>query len=201
MKKHFVLLFLVYSFIDISAQTRFSSLSRAEKKWALLHPFTARKIKKYISVTHTVVESVKKENLLDQYENGGKLDAFRHIFTMAFLAQRISRNKLRSLGIAHEKGNREQFEKDMMEHGEAADSISCVMDLRNNEIGFEIGKKFRQLNADSLKHVIIHEIKSGNAWEIYRNEKGNYLQCNGTEINLLDWKGKWDIPKCLNKTG
>jgi hypothetical protein len=148
-----------------------------------------------------VIETVKKEKKLDEYENGGKLDAFRHIFSMAFLAQKISSEKLISLGIAHEKGNREQFEKGQTENGELPDSVSCEMDLRNNSIGIGIGKKYLHLGIDSLKNLIIGEIILGNAWIILRNDTGKYIDCSKNAILGEERKKYWNVPKCLVNSG
>jgi len=40
------------------------------------------------------------------------------------------------------------------------------MDLRNNELGFEIGKNNKNASKDDLKNIIIEQIKAGNAWKL-----------------------------------
>src|ERR1700747_2369512 len=67
----------------------FGHLSRPEKCWAIFHPFCALKVKKLTKRALLVVNEVKEKKLLDQYENGGQLDAFRHAYTMALLSQKI----------------------------------------------------------------------------------------------------------------
>ncbi len=195
-------LFLLFLFFFEAAgqqkdNSRFRNLSDAEKKWARRHPFTALKVKRLTKEALLVVAEVKRENLLDQYDNGGKLDAFRHAFTMAYLAQRVSVKKLRDLGIAHEKANYDQFMERSVEHGETPDSLSGEMDLRNNELGFSLGLNNKNIQTDSLKMVVIKAISNGEAWCMRRNQKGKYVNCKGEEIDPAEWKGKWSVPKCL----
>jgi hypothetical protein len=148
----------------------------------------------------SVVGEMKNQNLLDSFENGGKLDAFRHIFTMAFLSQNISVKKLSVLGKAHEKGNYLQFTQGKLEYGELPDSVSCEMDLLNNEIGFELGVKFKKVDLDSLRNIVLAAIRTGSAWMIKRNSKGEYLKCDDSILRISEWKGMWGIPKCLTKS-
>ena len=119
---------------------------------------------------------------------------------MAYLAQSISATKLKSLGEAHEMGNREQFENGKLEHGELPDSVSCQMDLMNNTIGITLGKKYKNLSTELLKEKIIEEINQGSAWIISRDETGNYVQCNGTILIINQNERRWNMPKCLKKS-
>jgi hypothetical protein len=192
-------LFPLFIFSQLKLTKKFRQLSFPEKKWFLAHPFCAVKVNKITKQTFVVLKVVQDKKLLDGFENGGKLDAFRHSYTMALLAQKITVRKLRKLGNAHEKGNYLQFKKEKNEDGEQPDSLSTVMDLLNNEIGFEIGTANKKINADSIKNLIILKINSGKNFYMKRNENGNYLTCNNKEIILQDWKGKWAIPKCLIK--
>ncbi len=145
-------------------------------------------------------EEVKKNNLLDTYENGGKLDAFRHTFFMAAFTQKIKTKKIRKLGIAHEKGNYAHFLKNIKEDGELADSLSSVMDLQNNELGFKIGSANKRKDLRDLKDLMIEEIKKGEAVYFKRNSSGQNLNCNGELILMENYKNKWFIPKCLMPT-
>lgn len=196
------LLFLIICVESFKAQKANSrKLEKPEKRWIIKHPVAAVSVRKRLARCYPLIEKVKTENRLDQFENGGCLDAFRHVFTMAFLAQRIPVSKLRTLGIAHEKSNRIQFEKRILEDSEMPDSVSCQMDLLNNEIGFHLGKKNINTDMDSLVEVVINEIQHEGAWQIARSQKGNYLSCDGKELELGEWNGKWNIPKCLIKSG
>lgn len=175
-------------------------ISKYEYRWALWHPFAALKIKKQLPKAMFVYKTVKQQKSLDTLENGGKLDAFRHTYTMAYFARVVKVKKLRKLGIAHEKGNKLQFLQKTLEFGERPDSSACEMDLRNNELGFVLGKENNRLTDQELKVLILNEINNGKAWYLKRNQAGKYIDCEGNVLNLEDFKGKWSVPKCLIKT-
>jgi hypothetical protein len=197
-------LFIFASFLfaipGFSQEKKFSSLSKYEKWWAFFHPFAACKIKKHQKEMYAVYDTVKKNNLLDQYSNGGKLDAFRHTFAMAYFTRFVSVKKLRKLGKAHEKGNYLDFKKGRLEDGELPDSISTAMDLKNNELGFEIGKASCKLSVEELKISVVQKINAGSAFIIRRNKEGSYLDCSGNLISEKE-KGTWKISKCLVGSG
>jgi len=185
-------------FISFSQTKNFSSLSKYEKRWAFFHPCAALKIKKHQEEMYVVYKEVKKQNLLDALENGGKLDAFRHAFAMAYFSKFVSVKKLRRLGIAHEKGNYLQFLRNQNdEGGELPDSLSSVMDLKNNELGFSFVKEVKKFSPDEIKQKVIEQIQLGNAFIIKRNKEGLYLDCDGNIISRARIFTRWNIPKCL----
>lgn len=175
-------------------------LSKYEKRWALRHPFAALRIKKKLPEALKIYNEVKAAHLLDNFESGGLLDAFRHTFTMAYLAQSIPVKKLRRLGVAHEKGNYLDFKNQRLENSERPDSLLCEMDLRNNEAGFFIAKARQPMSIDSLKDYTIRFIRNGEAWYARRDAGGCYVDCSGHVINAELYQGKWLVPKCLVKT-
>lgn len=175
-------------------------ISMFEYRWAILYPFAAKKVKKHLIEAMDVYQGVKNSHQLDSFESGGTLDAFRHTFTMAYLSRYVKINKLRKLGKAHEKGNEYYFYKNHQEFGERADSLACVMDLRNNELGFEIAKRNKTVSKDTLKTIVIEEIKAGNAWKLKKNTQNLYISCQNEPILIENYKGKWFIPKCLVKS-
>jgi hypothetical protein len=177
---------------------RVKTLSCPEKKWALFHPIAALKVKKIYKTIMPLYDEVKTKKELDAFESGGKTDAFRHIFFMAALSQKISVRKLRKLGKAHEKGNYKQFLKLQNEQGELPDSLGSVMDLQNNEVGFAIGTANRKLNLEELRSKTIEAIKNGEAVYFKRNASGNYVNCSGEIIDRKNYK--WSVPKCLIAT-
>ena len=188
-------IFLI-SFISCHGQS-YHSRSSFEKKWAILHPFAAiktRSIYKKISPIYTEVKDSKK---LDGFENGGKLDAYRHVFYMAAFSQKIKPRKIKKLGIAHEKGNYQNFLESHNEHGEIPDSLSTVMDLHNNSIGIEIGRLHKNINYSELSLLVIKEINAEKAVYFKRDSSGNYLDCEGKTIDLSKFHKKWFVPKCL----
>ena len=178
-------------------------MGRNEKKWVMRHPISALKIRKIKERCDPIYFNIKKNPFLeamglDKFENGGKLDAFRHVFYSAAFASRVKKEKVIKLGIAHEKDNRLDFLVNKKEDSELADSISCEMDLLNNKVGVELARTFkRKETLQLISEMCTDHIKNGNGYFIKRDEKGNYLQCDGTLISLDDYKGKWYIPKCL----
>ncbi len=192
--------FVIYLYFTVYHAKAQHSISPYEFRWAFVHPFAAIKIKHRLPKAMLVYNEVKQKHLLDTFEFGGKLDAFRHTYVMAYLAQNIKVKKLRKLGIAHEKGNKCQFEKQKMEEGERADSLACDMDLRNNELGFLIGSTYNNIDTQALKQKVIDEITSGNAWYLKRNGKYEWVDCKNQLVQVAHYKGIWFIPKCLIKT-
>ena len=190
----FILLFL-----GLQAYSQ-HAISKYEYLWAINHPFAATKIKKQLPKALAIYKTIEKQKTLDTLTFGGKLDAFRHSFTMAYLARSVRTNLLRKLGIAHEKGNKKGFYKNQLELTERADSLACEMDLRNNELGFLIGSANKKMTDEELKQLIVLEIKNGKAWYLKRNKKNEYLTCDNQPIHLPDYKGIWSIPKCLIRT-
>ena len=172
-------------------------VSFSEFGWALTHPFAALKIKKITKSCNERIQQHFITTQLDSFSNGGKADAFRHSFYMAAYAQKIKIGKLRKLGIAHEKTNYRQFVNSKSEEGEMADSLGCVMDLLNNELGFKIGSTNKKIKLEELSQLVIAEIKAGKALIMKRNKNGDYLDCKGKKLDLSLYKKVWAIPKCL----
>lgn len=197
--RKFITYYLLFVVAFSNAQT-FGSRSAAEKKWAIFHPFAALKVRKVYKEAKPIYEQLKQKNMPDSFENGGKLDAFRHVFFMAAFAQKIKAKKVLKLGIAHEKGNYRNFLKSIKEDGELADSLSSVMDLQNNYFGVETGIKHKEKNLQELSAICLTAIVAGNAVYFKRDVHGNYLTCRGERIDLNDYRKKWFIPKCLMNT-
>jgi hypothetical protein len=171
-----------------------------EVLWAFKYPIAACKIKKQWPIIMRHYELVKQSKVLDTLENGGRMDAFRHVYFMAYLINYVKEEKLRKLGIAHEKGNYHQFIRHQLEFSERPDSLACVMDLRNNEVGFELKKALTCFKPDSLAKLVIEHMKQGKAWYLKRNEQKNYVSCENEAINLSLYTNNWFIPKCLIPT-
>ncbi len=175
-------------------------ISKYEYRWAFFHPFAALKVKNHLKEAMSIYSCVKTSHILDNEESGGTLDAFRHSFTMAYLSRYVKIKKLRKLGKAHERGNEYFFYKKHHEFGERADSLACVMDLRNNELGFEIGLKYCQVSKEELKAIVIEQIKNGNAWKLKKNSQNQYISCENEPILIENYKNQWFLPKCLIKS-
>lgn len=198
--RHLFLFYLLVLLItvSVSAQTKtFHNLSTYEKRWALAHPFAAIKVKHHQAEMYAVYKEVKQQKLLDTFENGGKLDAFRHTFAMAYFSKYVRATKLRKLGKAHEKANHWQYLHHLPdEDGELSDSLSSVMDLKNNDISLSLAKEVKKLNTEEIKQKIIDLIKAGGVFIIKRNTQGRYVDCNNQIIPAEKLKG-WNTPKCL----
>lgn len=173
------------------------ALSRYETCWALVHPFAALKVRKIGKRASAIYRQADLKMRLDAYASGGRLDAFRHVFYMAAFAQKVRVKKLRRLGRAHEKANYRQFLHAGQEEGEVPDSLSSVMDLRNNELGFEIGHTNKKLSLEELKNTVILKIQAGKAVILKRNKNGSYMDCANHVLNMEAFEKRWEIPKCL----
>lgn len=189
-------LILFIALLSISLQSKSQKPCKQELCWALGHPFAALKVKKIKKKADLIYNRPDIKARFD-YSSGGKLDAFRHVFFMAAFAQEIKIKKLRKLGIAHEKGNYKQFLKHKTENGELPDSLSCVMDLANNELGFTIGANNKDKKLEQLRPIVIKEILDGKAFILKRNREGRYVDCNNKVIDPGLFSGKWFVPKCL----
>jgi hypothetical protein len=200
--KYTYYLLVLFFTISVSAQTKgFHNLSKYEKHWAIWHPFAAVKAKKHQGEMYAVYKEVKQQHLLDTFENGGKLDAFRHTFAMAYFSKYVKASKLRKLGKAHEKANHWQFLHSLPdEDGELSDSLSSAMDLKNNDIALSLAKEVKNLSAEEIKQKVISLIKNGNVFIMKRNAQGKYLDCDGRIIPIEKIKGIWNVPKCLIKS-
>lgn len=179
------------------AQTR---LSPHEFWWACGHPLAALKVRKHLPSALVIYEQQRRLAQPDAFNSGGKLDAFRHIYTMAYLTAYVKPRKLRKLGVAHEKGNRRQFRKGRLEEGERPDSLACEMDLRNNELGFVIGKALKYAADTVLREAVLQAIAEGKAWLLKRNSQGQYVDCAGKVLNPASYRNVWYVPKCLVET-
>lgn len=178
-----------------NAQSRFSVY---ERRWALRHPFAALKAKRIAARCNRVVATLAPTGKLPiDFKNGGKADAFRHMFYMAAFAQKINSSTVLALGRAHEKGNYRQFLKGKTEDGERPDSLGCVMDLHNNQQGVILGSVHKKETPEQLAELVVAHLAAGKALVVLRRRDGTYLNCKREVINLTDYAGKWFVPKCL----
>ncbi len=181
-----------------SSVASFWKLSCPEKWWVIGHPFVAGKAFKITKEARTKSDSLVKNSLLDVDPDGGRVDAFRHTYWMARLAQNMKWKKAVKLGIAHEKANRLSFNRMKFdEEGVIPDSISSVMDLFNNQVGASIGCNFKSASKDEIYNYVIKSLKEGKLKIIYKDVNRNDLDCDGKVIDKTVFLGKWNIPKCL----
>jgi hypothetical protein len=199
--QHFI--FFLCIFISVhthSQQTKnevWKSLSSAEKKWAFFHPFIANKAYSCAKLAREETNTLKKDTVLDKDTDGGQLDAFRHAYWMALLSQKLKTKKALKLGEAHEKGNYMKFLSGQLEDSSLPDSVAGEMDNWNNIKGLEIGKQNPESNQNELKAKVIEAILRGNMKIVLKNKNGQPLSCSHEVIDVLKYKGVWNIPKCL----
>lgn len=201
MKPFFVLaLVAVLCSCPLQSQNRkkaFCQLSGPEKCWVIFHPFKAKRAYKISLEAVRIADSIQQTTLLDGDANGGQVDAFRHAFWMATLAQEIGRRSAKSLGKAHEKGNYKQFKKGKLEDGTLPDSQASAMDVYNNAVGIELYKAHKKATSKEYIELLVTKIKNGDLKILKKDPKGSYLDCNGQAISPNDYKGIWESPKCL----
>lgn len=196
-----LVLLLVCSARQVAATPKvkpFRQLSRPEKVWAVLHPFKAKKSYACALRARIVTDSLEKAGVFTD-RTGGQLDAFRHAYWMALMINvGLKEETVRTIGEKHEKGNYLDFRKGNAEDSIVPDSMSCVMDLKNNEKGIELGKQFRDGDKKiSLINLIIIQIWNGKLFILKKDENGNYMDCEGKYIDLNKFIRIWSIPKCL----
>jgi len=179
---------------------KFKTLSSPEKLWVITHPFIASKALKISEKAREIAQKESGMGVLDNYTNGGKLDAFRHAYWMASLGLTINPRKAIKLGEAHEKGNKRDFKKHRMEDGEIPDLIAVKMDLWNNKIGINIAKRNQGLPEEEIKSLVKEEIKNGNCKIIKKNADGYFVSVDNKIIKDQEWKGMWINKRCLVKS-
>jgi hypothetical protein len=192
-----MLLLVVFSNVLVgqnSSVGQFKKLSCSEKRWVIFHPFVAKKALQLSLEARTVTAELKQQKLLKVTGNGDQLDAFRHTYWMARLAQEIHWRKAKRLGKAHEKGNYQQFKKGKLEDDVLPNKISSEMDLFNNEIGLNFGKSNKE---KELKNEVIKLVKEGKCKILKTDADGNFLDENNKIIPIEEFKGKWENRKVL----
>ena len=201
MKKVFIyiLFFLIFLPAGLIAGglNDFFHLSRYEKWWVFTHPFVARKAYQITKEAKSETEKMIQDSTLDHDRFGGQIDAFRHCYWMARLAQNMKVKKAIRLGKAHEKANYLSFRKNKFdEEGLLPDSVSGAMDLFNNNVGVAIGCNFRGNTTEEIKEIIKKGILAGKMMVILKNESGKYVDCSGKPI-LNEESPQWGIQKCM----
>lgn len=192
-----MLLLVVFSNVLVgqnSSVGQFKKLSCPEKRWVFFHPFVAKKALKVSLEARRITAELKQQNVLKGTGNSDQLDAFRHTYWMARLAQEIHWRKAKRLGKAHEKGNYRQFKKGKLEDDVLPDKISTEMDFFNNQVGIDLGKLNR---GQEIKNEVIKLIKEGKCKIIKTDANGNFLDEQNNIIPAEELKGKWENRKVL----
>jgi hypothetical protein len=196
--KFFILIIGQFVIYKTGSAQSFFDLPKAEKVWVMKHPIAALKARKITRSTLMKTDSLKRYEPLDTFFCGGKSDAFRHIYWMYQLTQKIGERKAKSLGIAHENGSLQQFKHQQLEDGLRPDSLSSVMDLYNNDLGIALARNMKWNNSELIKNIL-GLIQSGEAVMLKR-KGADYVSCSDEIINISLYQTKWYIPYCLIKT-
>jgi hypothetical protein len=192
-----VLLFLpVFSFAQ-PTYFNFRNLTCPEKWWVVFHPFVAKKAYAISREARSISKEMEQDIRLDHDADGGQVDAFRHSYWMARLAQDLGWRKARSLGKAHERGNYNDFKSKRAGEEIFADSIAGAMDLFNNKVGIEAGRQNKSVSKEALKELICTKIIEGQMKIILKDPAGNSLDCERNIVDLKKYSGIWNIPRCL----
>lgn len=188
-------LILCFSFaVFPQNRKQFKTLSGAEKRWVFCHPFVAKKAYSISVHAREVAATMLKDTLLDGDGNGGQVDAFRHAFWMAALSRQIYWRKALKLGRAYERANKKEFKKGI---NTSRDLAGMEMDLYNNRVGVELGRRLRSLSEKELKAQIILAVLNGKLKIIKKDRSGNSLGVDDNLIPEEQWKGKWENQRCL----
>lgn len=173
MRNSFFYIFCV-CFLNITAQVE-PGKSIYEIRWALLHPVCALKVWKIYHTQKFLYDtSYLKTNGLNSFCDG-QTDAFRHIFFMALFAQKCSEKKIWKLGLAHEKKNLECFMDKNCRELCPSDTLSILMDLHNNLLGLELGKKFPSVSPEMLRSIVMDYILKEHAFVIVSGSSSRIL--------------------------
>ncbi len=192
-----LLVISIHSHAQVNYKKEFHRVSCPEKWWAIFHPFIAKKAFRLTEDARLASREAIKNQWLDNDENGGQVDAFRHAYWMALLSQNFCWRKARWLGRAHEKGNYIDFKKHRLEEGALPDSASGAMDLYNNTVGIEIGRAFKKTSPEELKMIVRDSVITGKMKVIYKNRNGEAMDCDSKVIDTEKYKQQWNIPKCI----
>lgn len=176
----------------------FFRLSGPEKCWTFTHLCKAGKAHRITTYVRNETARMYRAQELDTFNHGGKLDAFRHAFWMACLAEKIGASASRKLGQAHERGNYKAFKKGKTEDGFLQDATAVEMDLYNNEEGLRIAGERKSDSLSGLREQVLQAIKEGKMKIMKRNAQGRLTDCNGT-VPIVDDRKKtdWKLPFCL----
>ncbi|PID69729.1 MAG: hypothetical protein CR989_00250 [Flavobacteriales bacterium] len=195
--------FCVYFFLigcSPKLTASYKKLSKPEKKWVIFHPFKAKKAAFLSNAALEVTDSIKQLGLIGKDKNGGRLDAFKHGFWMARLSQKIGKKAALRLGKAHEKGNYLDFKNGALEDGQLPDKPSSDMDLYNNNVGVTLGNKYKSYTKKKTVFLLLSALSNGKLKMLKKDDKSNFLTCDGKIIPPDSLLGKWENKKCLTPT-
>ena len=71
------------------------------------------------------------------------------------------------------------------------------MDLFNNAVGIETGRRMKDSAAATVKVALRDSVRAGKMQVVVKNDAGLALDCGGVVIDTVLYQGRWNIPKCL----
>lgn len=169
---------LLLSSCGAHVKSGYKKLSGPEKRWVLFHPFKAKKAYPVAAKALKVTDSLASAGAVDNDNNGGSYDAFKHSYWMAKTAQLIGMKSAIQLGKAHEKGNYKTFKKRRLEDGFSPDKPSSDMDLFNNDMGAMIGVLYVSRSENLLIDKIVLALNKGELVMLLKNKEGQFLDCD-----------------------
>ena len=180
--------FLLFNFTSFSQNRKeiIKSLSFKDKVWVMKNYSSIKKAYKISLDVINTMDSLNKQNFLGGNTEGGKFDAFRHIYWTYSLTREIGEEKTRRVGEIYENYNKYIF---LTKHYCGYDSVSMAMDLFNNEIGINLGKN--KIDDSLIFNKITDLILSGNAKIVKKNTLHQSLDDNDNVIPEEEWKKNW----------
>lgn len=168
-------------------------------KYALDHPNTALKVSQYkkgtlnISTNSTRFQTSLSEGQSDwegdqsnllQYEvdyevgeggdkhEGTQSNAYRHTIWQAEITEEFGNDTATQIGNAHENNSGIEYKEEGYDTMNEADSY---VDLRNNEIGRNIGEQNPNTPQNILADKVIDYYYENGLWEVIKTEDGRFL--------------------------
>lgn len=180
--------FFIFNFNSFSQNRKeiIKSLSLKDKIWVMKNYSSIKKAYKISLDVLKTMDSLNRENFLGGNTEGGKFDAFRHIYWTYSLTKEIGEEKTRRVGEIYENYNRYIFNN--IDYS-GYDSVSMAMDLFNNDIGIELGKN--KITDSLIFNEITNIIFSGKAKIVKKNTLEQSLDENDNVIPEEEWKKKW----------
>lgn len=184
----FMCVFFIFNFNSFSQNRKeiIKSLSLKDKIWVMKNYSSIKKAYKISLDVLKTMDSLNKQNFLGGNTEGGKFDAFRHIYWTYSLTKEIGEEKTRRVGEIYENYNRYIFNNSDYS---GYDSVSMTMDLFNNDIGIELGKN--KITDSLIFNEITNIIFSGKAKIVKKNTLEQSLDENDNVIPEEEWKKKW----------
>jgi hypothetical protein len=168
------------------------SLSFEDKVWVMKNYSSVKKAQKISQNVINTMDSLNKEKFLGGNSEGGRFDAFRHVFWMYSLSKELGKEKARRIGKIYEKYNEYVFKTQTMS---GYDKAGEDMDLFNNEVGINLSK---ENIVDSLVFSRIEElILNGEVKIIKKNDKQESLDKDNNIIKDSVWKKSWQNDRVL----